>query len=173
MSTLIYKKERTFKYPCDKVAKILMDTEESSYDMSELENVTKWKSIKEINEPDRRIGTKEWCAHGQIPKALQHILSPRMLTWLEHSEWNRKTNTYSFRIETFYMKNIVSCSGRTIFKASGTDKCIRDFYIDLKVNIPVLGPLVEGLVIDFLKKNEEQDFNLSARALEKALGKKP
>lgn len=167
-----YKTERTFDFSCEKVTKQLMDTVDGGYDMAELDDVTMWKTVKEVESPEKRIAIKEWCAHAQIPRTLQHVIAPRMLTWLEHSEWNRINNTYSFRIEPFYLKNVVSCQGRTTFRENGADKCVRQFDIELKVKIPVFGAIFEGLVVDYLKKNEEQDFKLSAKALEKAFGEK-
>jgi len=63
--------------------------------MDQLENVTQWKTIKD---EDLEIGV--WnkgmvCARTNS-KAMQHIISPRMLTWYEHSEWNRNTKIYRF-----------------------------------------------------------------------------
>jgi len=165
------KTERVFNYPCDIVCKQLMDSEDGGYDMAELENVTQWKVLKEQDDGTKRIGVKEWCAHGQIPKALQSIISPKMLTWLEHSEWNRQTTTYSFRIEPHFLKNQISCEGRTVFSEKGKDKCSRTFNIELKVKIPVLGALLEAMVLDYLKKNEEQDFNMCVKSIDKVYKK--
>ncbi|HOX28188.1 MAG TPA: DUF2505 family protein [bacterium] len=165
-----YRKSRIFNYPADVVTKILLDTDQG-YDMQELENVTAWKVIEEKDIDDRRVATKEWCAHSQIPKSLQHIISPKMLTWFEHSEWNRKTKTYSFVIVPHYLKKQVTCKGKTVFLQKGADKCDRTFEIELKVDIPIVGIILENLVLNALKQNEEQDFLLSVKAIEKALKK--
>ena len=80
-----YKKERVFNYPVDKCVELFFENPDGAYKMDELENVTEWKVINETDDGDKRVGTKEWCGHGQIPKVAQHIVSPKMLTWLEHS----------------------------------------------------------------------------------------
>ena len=134
-----------------------------AYNPDELDNVTGWKVVKETDDGMRRVGTKEWCAHAQIPKALQHILSPKMLSWYEHSIWDRKAKTYNFRIEPFYLKKQVECHGRTIFAEKGPGKCSRNFRIDLTVKIPVFGQMFEKLVMELLKKNEEQDYKLTLK----------
>ena len=164
--------ERIFDYPCEFVCKQLMDTDDGGYDMAELENVTKWKPVKEHDDGTKRVATKEWCAHSQIPKALQAVLTPKMLSWYEHSVWNRVARTYSFKIEPFYLKQQVFCEGVTAFKENGKDKCLRTFNIELKIKIPVLGPIAEGFVMDVLKKNEEQDYQMCLKAVAAAYKKK-
>jgi hypothetical protein len=162
---------REFNYPIEKTVKVFFDSDES-YDMNELSNVTAWKVISEKDYGDRRVGTKEWCAHSQIPPILQHVVNPKMLTWFEHSEWNRVTNVYAFTIEPHFLKKQVTCKGRTSFAAKGTDKCVRTFDMILKVDIPILGAIFENFVAGVLKSNEEQDYKLSAKSLDKVYGKK-
>lgn len=162
-----FRKERVFDLPCDEFLKMFMESEEPAYDMEELENVTMWKIVKEQDDGVKRIGTKEWCAHAQIPKAAQHILTPKMLTWYEHSEWDRKTKVYSFRIEPFYFKNKVTCYGKTAYKEKGKDRTQRTFEIVIKVKFPVIGQIAESAVIKHLGNNEAQDYKLCKKAIEK------
>lgn len=166
------KVDRIFNYPVQDVADFFMEGEDTPYDMQELENVTQWKVIKEEDVNGKRVGTKEWCAHAQIPKTLQHIVTPKMLTWYEHSEWDRANRVYRFKIEPFYLKKKIKCQGQTIFAAVDGNKTSRLFQIMIDVSIPILGNVAEKLVIDLLKKNEEQDFILGNKALEKAMGAK-
>ena len=162
--------ERIFEYPLKPTVDFFMEGEETVYDMQELENVTQWKIVKEEDSPEKRIGTKEWCAHAQIPKVLQHIVSPRMLTWYEHSIWDKVNMVYKFRIEPIYLKKKVKCQGQTTFAETPDGKTSRVFQIMIDVSIPVLGNVAEKLIIDLLSKNEEQDYKLGKAALEKALG---
>ncbi len=163
--------ERDFNYSVDKAVTVFFESGDS-YDMNELENVTQWKVVKEEDFGDRRVGTKEWCAHSQIPKALQPIINPKMLTWFEHSEWNRKTRVYSFTIEPHFLHKQVKCTGKTAYIDKGPNKSGRIFEMTLKVDIPIFGPMLENLVQGILKKNEEQDFILSAKSLDKVYGGK-
>lgn len=167
-----FKIERVFNYPVKEVTDFFMEGDDTVYDLKELENVTQWKVIKEEDRPDKRTGTKEWCAHAQIPKALQHIVTPRMLTWYEHSEWDKINRVYRFKIEPFYLKKKVKCQGQTTFASSNGNKTSRTFQIMIDVNIPVFGPMAEKLIVDLLKKNEEQDYKLGTEAVEKAFGGK-
>ncbi|MFH1539642.1 MAG: hypothetical protein ABIH66_11825 [bacterium] len=166
-----FRKERLFDFPCGEFLKLFMENEEPAYAMEELENVTMWKVVKEQDDGVKRIGTKEWCAHAQIPKPLQHIIIPKMLTWYEHSEWDRKTNVYSFRIEPFYLKNKLVCYGKTSYKEKGKDQTLRTFEVALKVKIPILGQIAENAMIGHLGRNEEQDYKLCRKAIEKVKGK--
>jgi len=165
-----FKQQRIFNYPVDTVTDYFLENEKPAYDMNSLENVTQWKIIKEENVDHRRVGTKEWCAHAQIPPVLQKIVKPEMLTWYEHSVWDRQTKTYSFQIEPFYLKNKVKCGGKTSYTAKGGDKTQRTFEVELHVSIPVLGGVFESLIVQLLKKNEEQDYQLCRAALKKAFG---
>jgi len=165
-----FKKERIFSYPHETVVSYFLEGEETGYDMSDLDNVTQWKIVREEDQDDKRVGTKEWCAHAQIPKTLQHIVSPKMLTWLEHSVWDRKNTVYSFKIEPFFFKRKVKCQGQTRYEPAGEGKCKRTFNVELKVSIPVAGPIFEKLVMELLKKNEDKDFELCNKALKKEFG---
>lgn len=165
-----FMKERIFDYPAQALCDLFLDSEETAYDMAELENVTQWKVVKEEEKDGIRYGTKEWCAHAQIPKTLQHIVSPKMLTWYEHSQWNREKKRYSFEIEPFYMKKKVKCKGQTTYKGNGEGKTLRIFKIELKVDIPVAGRIFENLVMGLLEKNEEDDFHQCVKACKKAFG---
>jgi hypothetical protein len=164
-----FKKEREYNHSLESIIKLFFDNDDEVYNMDQLENVTQWKVIKEEDLGDRRVGIKEWCAHAQIPKALQHIVAPKMLTWYEHSEWNRTTHTYRFRIEPFFFKKQVKCKGQTEYLARGENTSARIFEIDLIINIPVFGPMFEKLIMDHLRKNEEQDFKFTVQIAQKHL----
>lgn len=165
-----FKKDRIFDYPLKEAVSIFMEGDDVCYDMGELQNVTQYKIVKKDDRGDKKIETKEWCAHAQIPKALQHIITPKMLTWFEHSVWDRNTNIYTFTIEPHYLKNKVSCDGKTIYREKD-GKCARTFEMRLDVKIPILGQIFENVVIGLMKENEEQDYKLSANALKKAFAK--
>ena len=165
-----FKKEREYDHSLESIIGLFLENDEEVYSMDQLENVTQWKTIKDEDLGDRRVGIKEWCAHAQIPKALQHIISPRMLTWYEHSEWNRNTKIYRFRIEPFFLKKHVKCKGQTAYVVRGDNRCARVFEIELVVDIPVFGPMFEKVVMEHLRKNEDQDFKLTVQIAKKHLG---
>ena len=56
------------------------------------------------------------------------------------------------------------------FKAKGENVCSRVFEIELKVDIPIFGPMFERVVLDHLKENEAQDFKLTVDIAKKHLG---
>lgn len=165
-----FKVERIFDYPVEDVVKLFMESGQTAYDVSELQNVTQFKILKEEDKGEKVASIKEWCAHAQIPKALQHIISPKMLTWLEHSVWDRPSKTYTFEIEPHYMKNKVECSGKSTYRDKG-GKCARNFEMKLDVKIPILGQIFENVVIGLMKDNEAQDFKLCTKALKDAYSK--
>lgn len=160
--------ERTFNYTVDDVCRVLLDSGDT-YNMEELPNVTSWKVLDEQDDGNVRRGRKEWSAHGQIPRALQHILTPSLLSFIEHSEWDRRAHVYKFRIEPHYLKAQVDCYGSTTFVPKGDNRTKRIFEVTFQFKLPVLGPIFEQAVMGYLKKNEETDARMCEMMLKKAL----
>ncbi len=161
-----YKKERIYDYELDFVVNSLMDSKEPLYTFEELPNVTQNKEIWREEKGNLRYLKVEWCAHGQIPKVAQKVVSPKMLTWIEESIWDKEKYIYSFKIKPFYFAKQIDCEGSTKFYSKGKNKCARLFDIKLRIHIPVVGLVLEMAILELLKKNEEEEYKLSLKALE-------
>ncbi len=169
---MVFKIERSFNFPYQESVNLLMDTEGGGYDMQELDNVTAWKVVREEEKDNVRTATKEWCAHAQIPKTLQAVITPKMLTWYEHSRWERANGIYKFEIEPFYLKEQIKVHGQTHFFPKGESQFGRTFEINVNIKIPILGPMAEKLVLDLLKTNEKGDYEKCVETLARKLAKK-
>ena len=102
-------------------------------------NVSSVKLIERKDLPDGKIHVKmEFCAHGQIPKALQHILRPEMLTWREISTWDPATRRYNFEVKTRYFTNMFTSKGYWEYISRGPNKTAQVCNGILEVNYPAL-----------------------------------
>lgn len=130
------------------------------------ENVADVKVV-ELKEKDGKKYVKyEFCAYGQIPKAVQHILKPEMLTWREESSWDPVKREYVFKITPHYLKNVFKCSGKWVYSSKGQGKSVQECKGELKINIPIFGQLIEKTIWSNLK----QSWDESDKAMKKTHG---
>ncbi len=159
-----------YEYPADVVVQLLMETP-NFYNLSDLPNVSTNKLLEERDLGDRKIIKVEWCVHGQMPTIVQKVVKPEMMTFIEDSIWDRTTRVYSTKIIPHFFKNVVNCSHKvelTDNKDGRTKRVLSGFF---EFKVPVIGPVFEGAVITHLKKNADEDFKLSSRALKQYIEK--
>ncbi len=124
------------------------------YFKESMSNVAEVKLIERVDHPDGRIHVKmEFCAFGQIPKAVQHLLKPEMLTWREISTWEPATRRYNFEIKPHYFSNVFSCKGYWGYKELGPKKTLQFCDGSLDIKIPIFGPMIEKAIWPNLEKN--------------------
>jgi len=93
-----YKITHYYDYYIDTVTKLLMDNEEPIYDLLDLPNAASIKPLEERDEGIRKYIRNEWCVHGQMPRIVQKVVKPEMLTFVEDSVWDREALTYTAKI---------------------------------------------------------------------------
>lgn len=163
--------EWVFDGPVDKVVYILMESDKEITKPEELPNVKSRKVLKEKWEGDKKYITVEWCAHGEIPKAAQRIIKPKMLTWIEESVWDRKERTYLFKIKTHYFTNLVKCFGTVSFHPKGQTKTIKKLDGILEINIPLIGKIMEKAVARHLYINFDKEHEISSKKVKEMKNK--
>jgi len=151
-SQMNYRIEDTFGWPIEAVVPLLGGDKELIA-FEDLPNVNMRKQIMR-----RRDGTKlfkvfEWNVHGQIPKAAQKVISPEKLKFTEYSVWDDETCCFDTRIEPHFMKNLVSCHSKSTWRRLDDARSHRVIEGRLDIQIPLIGPVVEKTIIDYLKKN--------------------
>ncbi len=151
-----------FDGPRDRVAHWLMEAEEPLLDPAELPNVTQMEEIfRNVTGPIRKIKWK-FCAHSDIPRALQNLIKPEMLTWIHHGEYNSQIKEDSFMIEPFYLKNIFSCKGGAKFFDEG-QKTRRVIFGEVKLKVPIIGVIFEEIVVKKLKENMTEEYKVTSK----------
>jgi len=74
-----------------------------------------------------------WYGKGEIPKMIQKIIQPEMLTWLDTAVWDEMEKTCQWEIKTMFFQDHVSCQGINTYKPEGKDKTRLDINGDLTV----------------------------------------
>lgn len=124
------------------------------YFKAEYENVADVELIERIDHPDGKIHVKlDFCAHGHIPRVVQHLLKPKMLTWREISTWDPATRRYNYQIKTYYFTKVFNCRGYWAYEEIEPGKTSQKCIGTLNIRIPVFGPLIEKEIRKNLKKN--------------------
>lgn len=132
----------------------------AEYFLENMQNVSSVKVVNRKDHPDGRIDVAmDFCAHGQIPKAVQHILTPKMLTWRETSSWDPATKKYIFSIRTNFFTNLFSSKGYWLYTEKGPNKSSQACFGDLKINIPIFGSIIEQAIWKELKKNWDESYH--------------
>jgi len=60
-----------------------------------------------------------WHGGGEIPRAVQAVVSDAMLSWTDRATWDEKAFTCEWKIETHAMTEAVSCAGKNQFLEDG------------------------------------------------------
>jgi hypothetical protein len=129
------------------------------YFLETMPDLTYCKLLGRKDEPDGKIHVKlEMCAHGQIPKAAQKLLSPEMLTWQEISYWDPAKEQYHFKIKTKYFTKQFDFTGYWGYKELGNGQTRQFCDSDVNVKVPILGGIIEKAIGPALIKNWDENY---------------
>lgn len=159
-----------FGWPAEQI-KELLSTGEDIAPPDKLPNVSVYKMIELKKDGKNFVRKNEWCVHGQIPKAAQKIIRPDMLTFDEISKWDHAKGAFFTKIVPHHLKNIFVCESTSSWlDAEGGKATRREYAGVVEVKIPLLGGLVEGTIVDHLKKNTIENTKLIKEELTNKLG---
>ncbi|HOX29432.1 MAG TPA: hypothetical protein PLQ76_09800 [bacterium] len=154
--------------PIDAVLEFL--TEEFIFDANKLPNVQGSKLLEEKITEDMKYWRNEWCAHGQIPKIVQHIIQPKMLTWVEETTYYRKKKEYYTKITPFFFRNVFKCENKGYFVRVSDHEVKRVQEGLLEIKIPVFGQMIEETIISHLRKNFDEEYKVSSKIVKEKFG---
>lgn len=92
------------------------------------------------------------CANGDIPPALQKMVTPKMLTWTETGTWDLNKKIYEYTVKTFYFSNIFSMGGKFECREKG-GKLEVPFESRVTIKMPIIGAIGEKAILAAQKKN--------------------
>ena len=157
--------QASYEFPADmeKAISILVyqTIGNEAYFRETMPDLTYAKCLERRDDPDGKIHVKmEMCAHGQIPKAVQHLLKPEMLTWQEISTWDPATKRYTYQVKTKYFSNMFVCKGYWGYRETGPNKTVQ--YCDgiIEIKIPIFGGIIEKAIVPNLKKNWDENYKI-------------
>ncbi len=139
------------------------------------ENPEKFPELQKHEEIERREEGKKIYSKrivelsASIPKPLRRILKPDMMKTLDDSVYDMETNVHTWTIAPKTGSKLFKCKGYskyTEFEENSETKTKRVIELDVKVDIPILGKMAEGVILDAYKKNLFKDNDTIAKMLE-------
>lgn len=109
---------------------------------------------------------------GEIPKALQKLIQPKMVSWREFGRWDKKNNVYDYYVKTFYFTNLFTMNGKFSFIPKSSDTVLRRLDGEIKINLPILGELAAKTIVKFQIENIDKEAKVFAQDLETLRAKK-
>ena len=164
---MILREKLHYNYPLPHVVDVLIEEflNDPASLMTQTANVTECELMRKVDKGDDVYATIRYSAYSQIPRVVQHILKPDMLTWISSSHWDRKNLVYSFRTRTKYFSKQVHCSGKFTFHGNGNNETDQNMEIDLRIMIPVFGIIIEKEVARVYMKSLQENMELAERVL--------
>ena len=164
-----FKLEHDFNWPADKITDILKRGEDI-IPMEDLPNVSQRKRVEQRREGDKLYSKLEWCVHGQIPKIAQKVIRPETLTFIEQTIWDDNTCMFTTRIIPHFFKDKLVCRSTSQWLPIGENKCRRTFQGNIEVKFPLFGKIMEKTIVDYMRKNNDENAVMVRKALEKRFG---
>jgi hypothetical protein len=87
---------------------------------------------------------------GRLSPAVTRVVDPERLTWVEHSELDRRTHRTSFAIRPDHYADRLSCEGTaTVASVNGSTRRVVEG--DLRVRFPLVASKVERAIVSGLR----------------------
>ncbi|MFN8103199.1 MAG: hypothetical protein U0U69_01910 [Acidimicrobiia bacterium] len=111
-----------------------------------------------------------WHGEGAIPAVAKPFIKASMLRWTDHAHWDENDWSCDWRMETAFMTDRVTCSGRNTYEAVDDDHTILHISGDITIDLtgfpgvpsvisrrarPAVEKFVVGLVTPNLAKTAE------------------
>ncbi|MBM4319397.1 MAG: hypothetical protein FJ125_05395 [Deltaproteobacteria bacterium] len=124
--------------------------------------------VKERNEPapgETRLVNLWKAAKTEVPTVARAFLDPARLSWMDRAHWKEEDWTNTWDMEVSFMKDRVTCRGRTVYRSrdeESTEVQIKGVLeLDLQGMLPGFiakkaAPVVESFVIGLIKPNFEK-----------------
>lgn len=145
-----------YKIPAD--AKTVFTTMRDDYKgyWKDLPNIEKFKVLedKKISAKKKRV-VIEWTGRAPIPKILQHLLSPKMLKWVDTGIWNEEDRTLEWDSKTYYYSDLFTSRGKWHIKPDGKHKDASVVVLDgfVEIRMPIFGGIAEKIIAHHLMQN--------------------
>lgn len=103
------------------------------------------RAVEVIEREEREGNTvrllNHWHGATDIPSLLKKFVSPEMMSWKDHALWHDDSLYVEWRLETFYLKDLFQCTGRTTFREISE----RDMEMVLEANLIVNASIIPGV----------------------------
>lgn len=148
-------KERVYYYAIEKPF-----ADPSSF--TQIPRVEKVKVLKDEGDIKKRYIKTDFFAKAAIPSALQNLIKPNMLGWIQEQWWDGDTFTLKVKVTPHFMANVMKITSEFSIKDKGDGTSIQHFSMTVKCGIPLLGGLLEKEILnqtlDSTEKMTKQDI---------------
>jgi len=107
--------------------------------------------LQHADDGDRVVQQIRYAFIGELSPAVTAVVDPRRLTWVEHTELDRRTHRSVFRIRPDHYPDRLSCSGTVVLDPADDGGTRRVVEGDLRVHFPLVGGKVERAIASGLR----------------------
>ena len=96
---------------------------------------------------------------GDLSPAVSRVVDPARLTWVEHSELDRRTHRTTFVIQPDHYADRLSCEGTVSLESldAGTRRVLDG---DLRVRVPLVASTVERAIVSGLRDHASAEVRV-------------
>ena len=145
------KSNDTVDYPVDIVFTTLRDRLQEF--ASTIPNIKKLEVTSREEADDGTVKMENrWYGRGEIPKMVQSVVKPEMLSWVDTAVWDETDHTCRWEIETAFFKDNLRCTGVNFYRSKGEGRT----EIEITGNLEVSLKGIPGVPRIFEKKIRSQ-----------------
>jgi hypothetical protein len=100
---------------------------------------------------------------GQLNGPAKRLLDPDKITWSQVTDVDLSARRSEVRMVPDNYQNLLSFSGWYELRSEGDDKCSQHFEGDLRIRMPILGPLAERALGGSIRQNLAETARLVER----------
>jgi hypothetical protein len=93
-----------------------------------------------------------------------------MLTFDEISTWDGTVGIFKTKIIPHFLKGALMYTSTSSWHNKNGTHTVREFEGVVDVKIPIIGGLLEKTIVDYLKKNTEENAKMAVEAFAERLG---
>lgn len=141
--------EQMFSSPVDAVENAFVDPGLLA-ELGRLPQLGRPELLSQTDDGDTVRQQVRYAFVGRLSPAVTRVIDPDRLTWVEHSELDRRTHRTSFSIQPDHYADRLACEGTaTVTAANGSTRRVVDG--DLRVRVPLVASKVERAIVSGLR----------------------
>ncbi len=142
------------------VDKVLAARERRFEDMSKLENLKGQQILSQTQEGSVKITKRAFSLADKIPDAIKPMVPAGFLNLVETARFDHDSNINRFDVIYEQNPDRLRISGVTKYIAESGSSSRREYQITVKVNMALIGGVLENQIANSFKKGIEKDYDI-------------
>jgi Protein of unknown function (DUF2505) len=142
------------------VDKVLAARERRFEDMSKLENLKGQQILSQIQEGSVKVTKRAFSLADKIPDAIKPMVPAGFLNLVETARFDDDTKINRFEVTYEQNPDRLRISGVTKYIAESDSSSRREYEITVKVNMALIGGVLENQIANSFKKGIEKDYDI-------------